>query len=86
VRPFLFDLPVFVAVHDPCLRNLYIRSPSFKPSFTPISIKFPRSHSVHGELQMDVVYVGGLVLFAALTFGLVAGCGKLTQYIRGGRP
>jgi hypothetical protein len=32
---------------------------------------------------MDVVYVGGLVLFAALTFALIAGCDKLMQLRRG---
>ncbi|MGV2289468.1 potassium ABC transporter ATPase [Trinickia sp. YCB016] len=32
---------------------------------------------------MDVVYVGGLVLFAALTFALIAGCDKLFQSRRG---
>jgi hypothetical protein len=28
---------------------------------------------------MDVLYIGGLVLFAALTFALIAGCDKLYQ-------
>jgi hypothetical protein len=32
---------------------------------------------------MDVLYVGGLVLFAALTFALIAGCEKLIQFRRG---
>ena len=32
---------------------------------------------------MDVLYVGGIVLFAALTFALIAGCEKLTQFRRG---
>jgi hypothetical protein len=32
---------------------------------------------------MDVLYIGGIVLFAALTFGLIAGCAKLLQYGRG---
>ena len=32
---------------------------------------------------MDVLYIGGLVLFAALTFGLIAGYAKLQQYGRG---
>ncbi len=34
---------------------------------------------------MDAVYVGGLVLFSALIFALIAGCEKLAQYGRGGR-
>lgn len=29
---------------------------------------------------MDVLYVGGLVLFSALTFALIAGCEKLMQF------
>ncbi|MFM0038961.1 MULTISPECIES: hypothetical protein [Paraburkholderia] len=32
---------------------------------------------------MDVLYVGGLVLFAALTFALIGGCEKLMQFRRG---
>ena len=32
---------------------------------------------------MDVLYVGGLVVFAGLTYGLLAGCEKLMQYRRG---
>jgi hypothetical protein len=32
---------------------------------------------------MDVLYIGGVVLFAALTFGLIAGCDKLTELRRG---
>ncbi|CAD6553857.1 potassium ABC transporter ATPase [Paraburkholderia sabiae] len=32
---------------------------------------------------MDVLYVGGIALFAALTFGLIAGCEKLTRVGRG---
>jgi hypothetical protein len=35
---------------------------------------------------MDVVYVGGLLVFSALTFALIAGCEKLVKYARGGRP
>jgi hypothetical protein len=32
---------------------------------------------------MDVLYIGGLVLFSALTFALIAGCEKLMQFRRG---
>jgi hypothetical protein len=32
---------------------------------------------------MDMLYVGGLALFAVLTFGLIGGCGKLMQFRRG---
>lgn len=32
---------------------------------------------------MDVLYVGGMALFFALTFGLIGGCEKLMQYRRG---
>ncbi|RDK00434.1 potassium ABC transporter ATPase [Paraburkholderia lacunae] len=32
---------------------------------------------------MDVLYVGGLVLFFALTFALIAGCEKLMVFRRG---
>lgn len=32
---------------------------------------------------MDVVYLGGLVLFAALTFALISGCDKLYTSRRG---
>lgn len=32
---------------------------------------------------MDVLYVGGLALFAALTFALIVGCEKLMQFGRG---
>jgi hypothetical protein len=31
---------------------------------------------------MDVLYIGGLVVFAALTYALIAGCEKLMQYRR----
>jgi hypothetical protein len=34
---------------------------------------------------MDVLYIGGLVIFAALTYGLLAGCEKLMQYRRADR-
>jgi hypothetical protein len=33
---------------------------------------------------MDVLYIGGLAVFAALTFALIAGCGKLMQFRRAG--
>jgi len=33
--------------------------------------------------EHDVLYVGGIVLFAALTFALIAGCEKLMQFRRG---
>ncbi|MBB5497444.1 potassium ABC transporter ATPase [Paraburkholderia sp. MM5384-R2] len=32
---------------------------------------------------MDLLYVGGLALFALLTFGLIGGCEKLIQLRRG---
>ncbi|HEV3105893.1 MAG TPA: potassium ABC transporter ATPase [Trinickia sp.] len=32
---------------------------------------------------MDLVYLGGIVLFSALTFALIAGCDKLYQSRRG---
>lgn len=32
---------------------------------------------------MDALYVGGIVAFAALTYALIAGCQRLTQYRRG---
>ncbi|HZZ10380.1 MAG TPA: potassium ABC transporter ATPase [Paraburkholderia sp.] len=32
---------------------------------------------------MDVLYVGALVLFFALTLGLIGGCAKLMQFRRG---
>ncbi|WP_133651001.1 potassium ABC transporter ATPase [Paraburkholderia flava] len=32
---------------------------------------------------MDALYIGGLVLFIALTFAMIAGCEKLEQYRRG---
>jgi len=32
---------------------------------------------------MDVLYVGALALFAALTFGLISGCEKLMHLRRG---
>ena len=37
---------------------------------------------------MDVLYIGGLVLFAALTYALITGCEKLMQFRRpeGERP
>ena len=35
---------------------------------------------------MDAVYVGGLAVFAALIFALVAGCETIVKYGRGGRP
>ena len=31
---------------------------------------------------MDVLYIGGLAVFAALTYALIAGCEKLMQYRR----
>lgn len=33
---------------------------------------------------MDGVFIGALVLFTALTLGLLAGCDTLAQYGRGG--
>jgi hypothetical protein len=35
---------------------------------------------------MDVLYVGGLVLFTALTYGLIKGCEVLRRRAVGGRP
>lgn len=34
---------------------------------------------------MDVLYIGGLAVFAGLTYALIAGCEKLMQYRRGER-
>lgn len=34
---------------------------------------------------MDVLYIGGLAVFAALTYALIAGCAKLMQFRRGDR-
>ncbi len=35
---------------------------------------------------MDAVFIGGLAIFAALIMALIAGCEKLAQFGRGGRP
>ncbi len=42
-------------------------------------------HPCMENSKMDVLYVGGLVVFAALTFGLIAGCEKLMQFRRSDR-
>jgi hypothetical protein len=34
---------------------------------------------------MDVLFIGGLAIFAALTYGLIAGCEKLMQFRRADR-
>jgi len=34
---------------------------------------------------MDVLFIGALAVFAALTYGLIAGCDKLMQFRRGDR-
>lgn len=35
---------------------------------------------------MDVLYVGGLIVFTALTIGLIKGCEVLRRRAVGGRP
>jgi hypothetical protein len=35
---------------------------------------------------MDVLYVGGIIVFTALTIGLIKGCEVLRRRATGGRP
>ncbi|ABE29728.1 hypothetical protein Bxe_A3254 [Paraburkholderia xenovorans LB400] len=65
------------------LRDFYIRHPIFDPPFTRFGITLHLSKVREWRTKMDVLYVGGLVLFAALTFALIAGCEKLMQFRRG---
>jgi hypothetical protein len=65
------------------LHDFYTWSPTFDQAFTRIGITFPLSKVRVWRTKMDVLYVGGLVLFFALTFALIAGCEKLMQFRRG---
>ena len=65
------------------LHIFYIAPAIFDQDFTPIGITFYPSKVRYWRTQMDVLYVGGMVLFAALTFALIAGCEKLMQFRRG---
>jgi hypothetical protein len=65
------------------LHDLYTRAPTFDPPFTRQGIPLHLSKVREWGRKMDVLYVGGLVLFAALTFALISGCEKLMQFRRG---
>jgi hypothetical protein len=65
------------------LRDFYIRPPIFDQPFTRIGITLRLSKVREWRPKMDVLYVGGLVLFSALTFALIIGCEKLMQFRRG---
>jgi hypothetical protein len=66
-----------------CLRDFYAPPQLFVPSFTRLGITLHLSKVREWRTKMDVLYVGGLVLFAALTFALIAGCEKLMRFRRG---
>jgi hypothetical protein len=65
------------------LRDFYIRPPIFDQPFTWFGITLRLSKVREWRPKMDVLYVGGLVLFSALTFALIIGCEKLMQFRRG---
>jgi hypothetical protein len=65
------------------LRDFYILSRIFDQAFTRFGITLHLSKVREWGIKMDVLYVGGMVLFFALTFALIAGCEKLMQFRRG---
>jgi hypothetical protein len=66
------------------LRVFYTVPNRFDLLFMRGHLRLQRPKSVQLEnIKMDVLYVGGLVLFTALTFALIAGCDKLYTSRRG---
>ena len=48
-------------------------------------VTFDTCHPLMENTKMDVLCIGGLAVFAALTYGLIAGCEKLMQFRRADR-
>jgi hypothetical protein len=67
------------------LRIFYTPSPTFNPILTPDPVTFDICHPHMENTTMDVLFIGGLAIFAALTYGLIAGCEKLMQFRRADR-
>jgi len=68
------------------LHHLYTDPGNFFPSFTRILLLLHLSKTPFEEgTEMDLVYLGGLVVFTALTLALIVGFDKLRRG-PGGRP
>jgi len=65
------------------LRDFYAHPIIFDRAFRRIGIPLHLFGIRQWRTKMDVLYVGGLVLFAVLTFGLINGSEKLVQFRRG---
>jgi len=59
------------------LRDFYTACTSFDRAFTRARLSLRLSKVRQWRTTMDVLYVGAIALFAALTFALIAGCEKL---------
>jgi hypothetical protein len=69
----------------PRLHVFYTLGPTFNPFLTPKPVTFHSCHPLMENTKMDVLCIGGLAVFAALTYGLIAGCEKLMQFRRADR-
>ena len=68
------------------LHLLYTHPDNFFPSFTRVLLLLHLSKTPFEEgIEMDLVYLGGLVVFTALTLALIVGFDKLRRG-PGGRP
>jgi len=74
---------VFMAVGFLRLRDFYTACASFDQVFTRSRLSLRLSKVRQWRTKMDVLYVGAIALFAALTFALIAGCEKLLLSRRG---
>jgi hypothetical protein len=73
-------------LHGARLHHLYTHPGNFFPSFTHILLLLHLSKTPFEEgIEMDLVYLGGLVVFTALTLALIVGFDKLRRG-PGGRP
>jgi hypothetical protein len=57
----------------------------FSKTFMSVSVIFTPALSVTGEVEMDLIYLVGVVAFWGLCVALVRGCDRLARRSSGGR-
>ena len=60
---------------------IYTPKPNVYKQFRPPGLSFFLSRPTYSRVNMDIVYIGAIVLFVVLTCAFAAGCNKL-----GGQP
>jgi len=61
------------------LRLVYTRPDSLYTAFRPPPISWKHQNKTYEGFQMDVVFIGAIVVFLAVSCGFAAGCGALGE-------